>query len=94
VKPRLERLATTGSFVGDVRGRGAMFAIELVRAGTRDPAPELARAISEACQRHGVLTLVCGSFGNVIRLLPPLVISDELLDDALTVLEQAVLEHR
>jgi 4-aminobutyrate aminotransferase/(S)-3-amino-2-methylpropionate transaminase len=88
--PRLRALQGAGSPVGDVRGRGAMLAIELVRPGTTDPAPELARAVSDHCHREGVLTLLCGTFGNVIRLLPPLVIEEDLLDDALTVLEQAV----
>jgi 4-aminobutyrate aminotransferase / (S)-3-amino-2-methylpropionate transaminase / 5-aminovalerate transaminase len=88
--PRLQALQGPGSPVGDVRGRGAMLAIELVRPGTTDPAPELARTVSDHCHREGVLTLVCGTFGNVIRLLPPLVVEEDLLDDALTVLEQAV----
>jgi 4-aminobutyrate aminotransferase/(S)-3-amino-2-methylpropionate transaminase len=88
--PRLRALQGPGSPVGDVRGRGAMLAVELTRPGTTDPAPELAREVAERCHREGVLTLVCGTFGNVIRLLPPLVIEEDLLDDALTVLERAV----
>lgn len=78
------------STVGDVRGRGAMLALEFVKPGTKDPAPEVAKAVADHCHREGVLTLLCGSFGNVMRLLPPLVISDELLDDAVVVLESAV----
>lgn len=76
--------------VGEVRGRGAMMAIELVGDDGRTPAPELARAVAERCHAAGVLVLVCGTFGNVIRLLPPLVIEDALLDDALGVLGAAV----
>ncbi|MGY2874368.1 4-aminobutyrate aminotransferase / (S)-3-amino-2-methylpropionate transaminase / 5-aminovalerate transaminase [Marmoricola sp. URHA0025 HA25] len=90
IKPRLEGLAGPGSIVGDVRGRGAMLAIEFVRPGTADPAPELAKAVAAACHAEGVLILVCGTFGNVVRLLPPLVIGDELLDDALDVICSAV----
>ncbi|UUW91045.1 4-aminobutyrate--2-oxoglutarate transaminase [Pimelobacter simplex] len=90
VRPRLEQLVAPGSVVGEVRGRGAMLAIELVKPGTTEPAPELAKAIAERCHQEGVLTLVCGTFGNVIRLLPPLVIPFDLLDEALDVVVDAV----
>lgn len=90
VMPRLRALMGADSTVGDVRGRGAMLALEFVKPGTKDPAPEVAKAVADHCHREGVLTLLCGSFGNVMRLLPPLVISDELLDDAVVVLESAV----
>ena len=88
--PRLEALRGPGSPVGDVRGRGAMLAIEIVRPGTREPDPATTKAVAKACHEQGVLVLTCGTFDNVIRLLPPLVITDELLADALTVLETAV----
>ncbi len=76
--------------IGDIRGRGAMLAMELVRPGTLEPDPDAARRIVAACHREGVVTLSCGSFGNVIRLLPPLVITPELLDDGLGILADAV----
>ncbi len=88
--PRLHALTGPGSTVGEVRGRGAMLALELVGPGTREPAPEVARAVAARCHRDGVLVLVCGTYGNVIRLLPPLVIPLPLLDEALDVLEAAV----
>ena len=69
-----------------------MLAIEFVEPGTKEPAPHLAKQVAAHCHAEGVLTLVCGTFGNVIRLLPPLVIDAELLDDGLTVLEQSVRE--
>lgn len=94
VKPRLEKLVGAGSSVGEVRGRGAMIAMEFVRPGSKDPAPEVAKAVAAQCHAEGVLVLVCGTFGNVIRLLPPLVIDDELLDDALGVIEAAVEAQR
>jgi 4-aminobutyrate aminotransferase/(S)-3-amino-2-methylpropionate transaminase len=75
--------------IGDIRGRGAMIAIELVKAGTKDPNPELMAKVIKYCQSKGVLILTAGSYGNVIRFLPPLVITDELLKDALSVLAQA-----
>jgi 4-aminobutyrate aminotransferase/(S)-3-amino-2-methylpropionate transaminase len=94
VMPRLQALLGQDSPVGDVRGRGAMLALEFVEPGTTRPAPELARAVAAHCHAEGVLTLVCGTFGNVIRLLPPLVIPFDLLDDAVDVLEAAVATVR
>ncbi len=76
--------------LGDVRGRGAMVAVELVRPGTLEPDPAAARQIAGRCHRAGVVVLTCGSFGNVLRLLPPLAIDDELLDDGLEVLVGAI----
>jgi len=93
VLPRLQRLAEGHPAIGEVRGRGAMLALELVVPGTRTPNAEAARAVAAACHEEGVLLLVCGTHGNVIRLLPPLVIEPELLDDALTVLERAVRDR-
>ena len=90
VVPRLREIANEHGLIGEVRGRGAMLAMEFVKPGGTEPAPELAKLVSAHCNREGVLTLVCGTYGNVIRLLPPLVISDELLHDALNVLEQGV----
>ncbi len=87
---RLSQLRALHPEVGDVRGRGAMFAIELVRPGTLEPDAELAKKIAAACHASGVVVLTCGTWGNVIRLLPPFVISDELLGRGLDVLADAV----
>jgi 4-aminobutyrate aminotransferase/(S)-3-amino-2-methylpropionate transaminase len=76
--------------IGEVRGRGAMVAIELVRPGTLEPDAEAARQVARDCHRQGVVVLTCGSFGNVIRLLPPLTIDDGLLADGLGVLTAAL----
>ena len=77
--------------VGDVRGLGAMLAIELVRdPATKEPAPELATAIAEHSIAHGLLLLKAGIHGNCIRVLVPLVISDAELDEALDVWEHAI----
>ncbi|WP_146360882.1 4-aminobutyrate--2-oxoglutarate transaminase [Arthrobacter yangruifuii] len=91
VLPRLRALAVEGGGVGDVRGRGAMLAMEFVRPGSKEPDAETAKAVAAACLREGVIVLTCGTYGNVIRLLPPLTIGDDLLLDALDVLETAVL---
>ena len=90
VLPRLRALQEQHGIIGDVRGRGAMIALELVAGpDDRTPNPAATAAVSAACHRAGVLTLTAGTWGNVLRLLPPLVISDDLLDDALSVLEKA-----
>ncbi|WP_341257715.1 MULTISPECIES: 4-aminobutyrate--2-oxoglutarate transaminase [Gordonia] len=90
VVPRLKALAEETGVIGDVRGRGAMLAVELVKKGTDTPDPDLTKAVAAAALAAGVVTLTCGTYGNVFRLLPPLSISDELLDDGLTVLEDSV----
>jgi 4-aminobutyrate aminotransferase/(S)-3-amino-2-methylpropionate transaminase len=92
VAERLSALQASHLGVGDVRGRGAMMAMELVRPGTLEPDAEAARRIAQACHRAGVVVLTCGSYGNVIRLLPPLIIEDALLADGLDVLCGAVDE--
>ncbi|HUK24334.1 MAG TPA: 4-aminobutyrate--2-oxoglutarate transaminase [Terriglobales bacterium] len=77
--------------VGNVRGLGAMQAIELVRsAETREPAADETRQIVRYCYERGLITLSAGSYGNVIRVLVPLVISDEQMDEALAILESAL----
>jgi 4-aminobutyrate aminotransferase/(S)-3-amino-2-methylpropionate transaminase len=87
---RLRALAAEHPQIGDVRGRGAMVAIELVRPGTTEPDAAEAARISAACHAAGVVTLTCGTFSNVLRLLPPLVMEEALLGEALDVLSDAV----
>ncbi|PQM54290.1 MULTISPECIES: 4-aminobutyrate--2-oxoglutarate transaminase [Mycolicibacter] len=83
---RLGRLQADDDRIGDVRGRGAMIAVELVQPDTNAPDPALTAALAAACHRAGVIVLTCGTFGNVVRLLPPLTISDALLSEGLDVL--------
>ena len=90
ISARLAAMQADHPGIGDVRGRGAMMAMELVRPGTTEPDPDAARRIVAACHRAGVITLSCGSYGNVLRLLPPLVIEPELLDDGLGVLADVI----
>ena len=78
------------SIIGEVRGRGAMQAIELVKPGTTEPNPEALTAVIKYCVSKGVLILSAGTYANVIRLLPPLVIEEELLRDGLAVLDEAL----
>ena len=78
------------SIIGEVRGRGAMQAIELVKPGTTEPNPEALTAVIKYCTSKGVLILSAGTYANVIRLLPPLVIEEDLLRDGLSVLDEAL----
>ncbi|MDT5075060.1 MAG: 4-aminobutyrate aminotransferase / (S)-3-amino-2-methylpropionate transaminase / 5-aminovalerate [Mycobacterium sp.] len=86
MKERLGRMQADDDRIGDVRGRGAMIAVELVKSGTIEPDADLTRALCAGAHAAGVIVLSCGTFGNVLRFLPPLTISDELLEEGLDVL--------
>jgi 4-aminobutyrate aminotransferase/(S)-3-amino-2-methylpropionate transaminase len=85
----LRDIAAGSTILGDIRGRGAMIAAELVLPGTRSPNRDAVAAITRHCLNNGVLTLTAGTFGNVLRFLPPLSITDDLLTDALGVVRDA-----
>jgi 4-aminobutyrate aminotransferase/(S)-3-amino-2-methylpropionate transaminase len=87
---RLSAMQARHSVIGDIRGRGAMIAMELVMPGTSEPNPALAGAIAKACHAQGVVVLTAGTYGNVLRFLPPLVIPQDLLSEGLDVIEHAV----
>jgi 4-aminobutyrate aminotransferase/(S)-3-amino-2-methylpropionate transaminase len=89
MRARLEALAGKYDVIGDVRGRGAMLAVELVEPGTKNPHPVLTGKLSSACHQQGLITLTAGTFGNVLRFLPPLVIGEDLLHEGLDILEAA-----
>ena len=85
LKRRLDELAAAHSVVGEVRGLGAMLALELAeRSG------DAAKAITTAARDRGLVLLSCGLYGNVIRLLPPLSATDEELERGLAILEEAL----
>jgi len=86
----LRTLQQDVAIIGDVRGRGAMIAFELVQPGTKNPNAAAAKSIVNYCNQQGVIALSCGTYGNVIRLLPPLVITDDQLADGMNVLAAAV----
>jgi 4-aminobutyrate aminotransferase/(S)-3-amino-2-methylpropionate transaminase len=90
----LRALQAAHPVIGEVRGRGAMVAIELVAADGITPDAELTALVASRCHADGVLVLTAGSYGNVLRFLPPLVITDDLLDDAMGVLEKAIAASR
>ncbi|TJZ46260.1 4-aminobutyrate--2-oxoglutarate transaminase [Streptomyces piniterrae] len=89
MKPRLEAMAEKFDIIGEVRGRGAMIAIELVKSGSKDPNPEATGALAKACHQEGLLVLTTGTYGNVLRFLPPLVIGEDLLNEGLDIIEAA-----
>ncbi|CAL9441829.1 4-aminobutyrate aminotransferase [Streptomyces sp. enrichment culture] len=90
MKARLGAMAEKFDIIGDVRGRGAMIAIELVKdRATKEPNPEATGALAKACHAEGLLVLTCGTYGNVLRFLPPLVIGEDLLNEGLDIIEQA-----
>jgi 4-aminobutyrate aminotransferase/(S)-3-amino-2-methylpropionate transaminase len=89
IRRRLEAIAADHPTIGDVRGRGAMMAIELVKPGTLEPDAARAGAVAAYCHRNGIVVLTCGTWGNVFRFLPPLSISDELLEEAFDVVAEA-----
>ena len=90
---RLKALQARFAAIGEVRGLGAMVAIELVQNGSAEqPDADLARALVQAAARHGLIILSCGVYGNVIRFLTPLTISDALLAEGLDRLEAALAE--
>jgi len=76
--------------IGDVRGRGAMIAVEFVKPGTTEPDAALTQAVAKAAHAEGVIVLTCGTFGNVIRFLPPLTIDDTLLNEGIDVVLAAL----
>ncbi|MCC5578704.1 4-aminobutyrate--2-oxoglutarate transaminase [Microtetraspora sp. AC03309] len=87
---RLNSFKERFAIVGDVRGRGAMVAIELIQPGTKEPNAAATAEIARRCHAEGLLALTAGTYGNVLRFLPPLVISDELLEEGLSILENAI----
>jgi len=87
--PRLRALQEKHEVIGDVRGRGAMIAVELVKPGGKEPDPETTAAVAKACHQQGLLVLTAGTYGNVLRFLPPLVMPQHLLEEGLGILEDA-----
>jgi 4-aminobutyrate aminotransferase/(S)-3-amino-2-methylpropionate transaminase len=93
IRAALEAIAGRVDAVGEVRGLGPMLALELVEnRDTREPAARLAAETTAAARERGLVLLACGLYGNVVRILVPLVISDADLDEGLTILEEALVD--
>ncbi|MBN2032550.1 MAG: 4-aminobutyrate--2-oxoglutarate transaminase [Deltaproteobacteria bacterium] len=91
VKSRLDAFKEKYEIVGDVRGLGPMLAMELVKDRERkDPAPDQAKEVAKFCVERGLLILVCGNLSNVVRILMPLVITDDQLETGLSILEEGL----
>ena len=89
MRTRLEVIAAETGVIGDIRGRGAMIAVEIVKPNSSTADPDLTSRVAKACHAQGVVVLTAGTYGNVLRFLPPLVIGDDLLNEGLDVLEAA-----
>jgi 4-aminobutyrate aminotransferase/(S)-3-amino-2-methylpropionate transaminase len=87
---RLKKMKSEYPVIGDVRGRGAMQAIEFIEPGTMNPNAKAVETVSKYSHSHGVVILSAGTHGNVIRFLPPLAISDALLNQALDIVEAGI----
>jgi 4-aminobutyrate aminotransferase/(S)-3-amino-2-methylpropionate transaminase len=90
IETKFAEMKSKYSIIGDVRGRGAMQAIELVKPGTTEPNPDAVTAAVKYAQQKGVLILTAGTYANVIRLLPPLIINEDLLREGLEILDEAL----
>ncbi|MBM7753364.1 4-aminobutyrate aminotransferase/(S)-3-amino-2-methylpropionate transaminase [Microbacterium laevaniformans] len=93
LRARFESLQQTDARIGEVRGAGAMIAVEFVDPETKAPDAALTSAVAKAAIAEGVIVLTCGTYGNVIRFLPPLSISDELLTEGVDVVVAALAAH-
>jgi 4-aminobutyrate aminotransferase / (S)-3-amino-2-methylpropionate transaminase / 5-aminovalerate transaminase len=91
---RLTAIRAGDPRVGDIRGRGAMIAVELVKPGTTEPDADLTKRIAGSAHAQGLVVLTCGTYGNVLRFLPPLSIPDHLLTEGLDVLADVFQETR
>lgn len=92
IKEELGSLAESSPIVGELRGRGAMMALEFVKPGSKEPNADAAKQIAAKCLEQGTVILTCGTFGNNVRLLPPLVIDFDLLREGLRIFAKAIEE--
>ncbi|MCX6402948.1 MAG: 4-aminobutyrate--2-oxoglutarate transaminase [Actinobacteria bacterium] len=84
---RLKKMQSKFNVIGEIRGRGAMIAIEMIKPGSLEPNSEITTTVAKGCHSEGVLVLTAGTYGNVIRFLPPLTMNDELISEGLDVVE-------
>jgi len=92
LKARFEKWQKDFSIVGEIRGLGAMLGLEFVKGENREPAADEAKQLAAYCLGQGLLILVCGSYGNIVRVLAPFVITDEQLEKGLSIMEAGLKE--
>jgi len=92
LKARFEKWQKQFDMIGEIRGLGAMLGLELIKGPDKQPAADEARQLLDYCLEKGLVILTCGSYGNIIRILAPLVITDEQLEKGLAILEQGLTQ--
>jgi len=92
LKIRFKKWQKDFSLIGEIRGLGAMLGLEFVKGVRREPATDEAKQLATYCLDNGLLILVCGSYGNIVRVLAPFVITDEQLEKGLAILEAGLEE--
>jgi 4-aminobutyrate aminotransferase/(S)-3-amino-2-methylpropionate transaminase len=92
LKARFEKWQKDFSIIGEIRGLGAMLGLEFVKGASKEPAADEAKQLADYCLDNGLLILVCGSYGNIVRVLAPFVITDEQLEKGLAILEAGLRE--
>ena len=92
LRARFEKWQQQFDIIGEIRGLGAMLGLELVQGENREPAADEAKQLTSFCLEKGLILLSCGSYGNIIRVLAPFVITDEQLDKGLSILEESLEE--
>jgi 4-aminobutyrate aminotransferase/(S)-3-amino-2-methylpropionate transaminase len=92
LRTRFEKWQKDFSIIGEIRGLGAMLGLAIVKGGKKKPAADEAKQLAAYCLGKGLLILICGSYGNVVRVLAPFVITDEQLEKGLSILEEGLKE--
>jgi len=92
LKARFEKWQKDFSIIGEIRGLGAMLGLAFVKGKNKEPAADEAKQLAAYCLAKGLLILVCGSYGNVVRVLAPFVITDEQLEKGLSIMEAGLKE--
>jgi 4-aminobutyrate aminotransferase/(S)-3-amino-2-methylpropionate transaminase len=92
LKARFEKWQKDFSIIGEIRGLGAMLGLEFVKGDKKEPAANEAKQLAAYCLGKGLLILVCGTYGNVVRVLAPFVITDEQLEKGLSIMEEGLKE--
>ena len=92
LKARFEKWQKDFSIIGEIRGLGAMLGLEFVKGANKEPAADEAKQLAAYCLGQGLLILVCGTYGNVVRILAPFVITDEQLEKGLSIMEEGLKE--